>query len=166
MRRRTAWVAVAVATLVFAVVVGSAAGKPAAGKPIVIGAAVDLTKNMAPFDAPALGAAQAEIAKINAKGGGDGRPLHAAPAQADIAKTNAKGGVDGRPLQLKFINTQLDPNKTKQAAATLLGQGVDIGWVTCDVDFATPAWQTFLQAKKLTVSPCIGTDEMSPLRFS
>src|SRR4051794_32713333 len=142
MRRRTAWVAVAVATLVFAVVVGSAAGKPAAGKPIVIGAAVDLTKNMAPFDAPALGAAQAEIAKIN-----------------------AKGGVDGRPLQLKFINTQLDPNKTKQAAATLLGQGVDIGWVTCDVDYATPAAQVFLQAKKLTVAPCIGTDEMSPLRF-
>ena len=31
MRRRTAWVALAVATLAFAVVVGSAAGKPAAG---------------------------------------------------------------------------------------------------------------------------------------
>jgi branched-chain amino acid transport system substrate-binding protein len=132
----------AAAALAFAVVVGSAAARPAAGKPIVIGAAVDLTKNMAPFDAPALAAAQAEIAKIN-----------------------AKGGVDGRPLQIKFINTQLDPNKTKQAAATLLGQGVDIGWVTCDVDYATPAAQVFLQAKKLTVSPCIGTDEMSPLRF-
>ena len=142
MRRRTAWVALGVAALALAVVVGPAAGKPAAGKPIVIGAAVDLTKNMAPFDAPALGAAQVEIAKIN-----------------------AQGGVDGRPLQIKFINDQLDPGKTKQAAATLLGQGIDIGWVTCDVDFATPAAQTFLQAKKLTVSPCIGTDEMSPLRF-
>jgi branched-chain amino acid transport system substrate-binding protein len=142
MRRRTAWVALGVLTLALAVFVGGAAGKPAAGKPIVIGAAVDLTKNMAPFDAPALAAAQAEIAKIN-----------------------AKGGVDGRPLQLKFINDQLDPNKTKQAAATLLGQGVDIGWVTCDVDYATPAAQAFLQAGKLTVSPCIGTDEMSPLRF-
>jgi branched-chain amino acid transport system substrate-binding protein len=124
------------------VFVGGAAGKPVAGKPIVIGAAVDLTKNMAPFDAPALAAAQIEIAKIN-----------------------AKGGINGRPLQLKFINDQLDPNKTKQAAATLIGQGVDIGWVTCDVDFATPAAQAFLQAHKLTVAPCIGTDEMSPLRF-
>jgi branched-chain amino acid transport system substrate-binding protein len=142
MRRRTAWAALGVLTLALAVFVGGAAGKPAAGKPIVIGAAVDLTKNMAPFDAPALAAAQVEIAKIN-----------------------AKGGVNGRPLQLKFINDQLDPNKTKQAAATLLGQGVDIGWVTCDVDFATPAAQAFLQAHKLTVSPCIGTDEMSPLRF-
>ena len=142
MRRRTAWVALGVLTLALAVFVGGAAGNPAAGKPIVIGAAVDLTKGMAPFDAPALGAAQVEIAKIN-----------------------AKGGVNGRPLQLKFINDQLDPNKTKQAAATLLGQGVDIGWVTCDVDYATPAAQAFLQAGKLTVSPCIGTDELSPLRF-
>jgi branched-chain amino acid transport system substrate-binding protein len=142
MRRRTAWVALGVLTLALAVFVGGAAGKPAAGKPIVIGAAVDLTKNMSPFDAPALAAAQIEVAKIN-----------------------AKGGINGRPLQLKFINDQLDPNKTKQAAATLLGQGVDIGWVTCDVDYATPAAQAFLQARKLTVSPCIGTDEMSPLRF-
>jgi branched-chain amino acid transport system substrate-binding protein len=142
MRRRTAWVALGVLTLALAVFVGGAAGNPAAGKPIVIGAAVDLTKGMAPFDAPALGAAQVEIAKIN-----------------------ARGGVNGRPLQLKFINDQLDPNKTKQAAATLLGQGVDIGWVTCDVDYATPAAQAFLQAGKLTVSPCIGTDELSPLRF-
>ena len=142
MRRRTAWVALGVLTLALAVFVGGAAGNPAAGKPIVIGAAVDLTKGMAPFDAPALGAAQVEIAKLN-----------------------AKGGINGRPLQLKFINDQLDPNKTKQAAATLVGQGVDIGWVTCDVDYATPAAQAFLKAGKLTVAPCIGTDEMSPLRF-
>ncbi len=143
MTRRRGWAALAVLALALGVFVGAAAGKPAAGKPIVIGAAVDLTKNMSPFDAPALAAAQIEIKKIN-----------------------AAGGIDGRPLQLKFINDQLDPQKTKQAAATLLGQGVDIGWVTCDVDFATPAAQTFLQAGKLTVAPCIGTDEMSPLRFA
>ena len=57
----------------------------ATGTPIVIGAAIDLTKNMAPFDAPALAAAQIEIKKIN-----------------------AAGGVDGHPLELKFINDQLD----------------------------------------------------------
>jgi branched-chain amino acid transport system substrate-binding protein len=142
MTRRTTWAGFAALALVLSVFVGGAAAKRSVGKPIVIGAAVDLTKNMSPFDAPALAAAQIEIAKIN-----------------------AAGGVDGRPLQLKFINDQLDPNKTKQAAAQLLGQGVDIGWVTCDVDYATPAAQTFLQAKKLTVAPCIGTDEMSPLRF-
>jgi branched-chain amino acid transport system substrate-binding protein len=112
------------------------------GTPIVIGAAVDLTKNMAPFDAPALAAAQIEIAKIN-----------------------AAGGVNGHPLQLKFLNDQLDPQQTKQDAAKLVSQGVHIGWVTCDVDYATPAVQVFLQAKLLTVSPCVGTDQMGPSRF-
>jgi branched-chain amino acid transport system substrate-binding protein len=125
--------------------VGSAQGARArvlTGKPIVIGAAIDLTKNMAPFDAPALEAAQIEIKKIN-----------------------AAGGVDGRPLELKYLNDQLDPNLTKEDALKLVNQGVDIGWVTCDVDYATPAIQEFLAAKLLTVSPCIGTDQMGPSRF-
>jgi branched-chain amino acid transport system substrate-binding protein len=124
---------------------GSAQGAHArvlTGKPIVIGAAIDLTKNMAPFDAPALEAAQIEIKKIN-----------------------AAGGVDGRPLELKFLNDQLDPNLTKQDALKLVNQGVDIGWVTCDVDYATPAVQEFLAAKLLTIAPCIGTDQMGPSRF-
>ena len=87
-QRRLAAVAVAVAAIValVAVATSSAARTAAAGKPIVIGAAIDLTKNMAPFDAPALEAAQIEIKKIN-----------------------AAGGVDGRPLEMKFLNDQLDP---------------------------------------------------------
>ena len=108
----------------------------------MIGAAIDTTKNMAPFDAPALTAAQIEIKKIN-----------------------AAGGVDGHPLVLKFINDQLDAPQTKQAATKLISEGVNIGWVTCDVDYATPAIQAFLQAKLLTVAPCIGTDQMGPSRF-
>ncbi len=145
MRRRTTWAALAALALALSVFGGTAAGggsKTAKGKPIIIGAAVDLTKNMSPFDAPALAAAQVEIKRIN-----------------------AAGGVNGRPLQLKFINDQLDPQKTKQAAVQLLSQGADILWVTCDVDFATPAAQEGLKAGKLTIAPCIGTDEMSPLRF-
>ena len=113
-----------------------------AGAPIVIGAVIDTTKGMAPFDAPALAAAQIEIAKIN-----------------------AAGGVDGHMLQMKFLNDQLDPQQTKQDAAKLVGQHVNIGWVTCDVDYSTPSIQVFLQAKLLTVAPCIGTDEMGPSRF-
>jgi branched-chain amino acid transport system substrate-binding protein len=122
-----------------------ATARPAAapkGKPILIGAAIDTTKNMAPFDAPALVAAQIEIKRIN-----------------------AAGGVLGRPLKLVSINDQLDPQRTKQAAVQLLGQGAEIGWVTCDVDYATPAAQEFLNAGKLTVAPCLGTDELSPVRF-
>jgi branched-chain amino acid transport system substrate-binding protein len=116
--------------------------KAPTGKPIVIGAAVDLTKNMAPFDAPALLAAQIEIKKIN-----------------------AAGGVLGRPLKLEFVNDQLDPQKTKQAAVQFVQKHVDIGWVTCDVNFAAPAAQEFLNAGKLTIAPCLGTDELSPIRF-
>ena len=140
-QRRLAAVAVAVAAIValVAVATSSAARTAAAGKPIVIGAAIDLTKNMAPFDAPALEAAQIEIKKIN-----------------------AAGGVDGRPLEIKFLNDQLDPARTKSDAIQLVDEGVNIGWVTCDVDYATPAIQTFLAAKLLTVSPCIGTDQMGP----
>jgi branched-chain amino acid transport system substrate-binding protein len=135
-------VAGAVLVLGAAGVTSAAHSKKAAGTPIIIGATVDLTKGMAPFDAPALTAAQIEIKKIN-----------------------AAGGVDGHPLELKFINDQLDPQQTKQAATKLIGQGAVIGWVTCDVDYSTPSIQVFLQAKLLTVSPCIGTDQMGPSRF-
>ena len=138
-------IAFAAATTVSLGAAGTVTGAGTAtptGSPIVIGAAIDLTKNMAPFDAPALAAAQIEIAKIN-----------------------AAGGVDGHPLQLKYLNDQLDPQQTKQDAVKLIGQKVNIGWVTCDVDFATPAAQEFLKAKLLTVAPCIGTDQMGPSRF-
>ncbi len=143
--RRMGAIAIAVAAIVALVAVAStSAARTAAarGKPIVIGAAVDLTKNMAPFDAPALEAAKIEIAKIN-----------------------AAGGVNGRPLEIKFINDQLDPAQTKADALKLVTQGVNIGWVTCDVDYATPAITEFLTAKLLTVAPCIGTDQMGPSRF-
>ena len=137
-------IAVAAGALaVLAVGSTSAATKhKAAGTPIVIGAAIDTTKSMAPFDAPALAAAQIEIAKIN-----------------------AAGGVDGHPLELKYLDDQLDATQTKTDATKLISQGVNIGWVTCDVDYATPAIDAFLQAKLLTVAPCIGTDQMGPSRF-
>ena len=114
----------------------------AAKKPIVIGAVVDLTKGMASFDAPALLAAQLEIKKIN-----------------------ASGGINGRPLKMIYLNDQLDPAKTKQYALQMLQKKVDIGWVTCDVNYASPAASQFLKAGKLTVAPCLGTDELSPIAF-
>ncbi len=148
MKGRVRWIALG-AVLALGVGIAAVAGaanthkaQKFAGPPIVIGAAVDMTKNMAPFDAPAVQAAQIEIKKIN-----------------------AAGGVLGRPLQLNVINDQLDPQKTKQAALTQISNGAVIGWVTCDVDYATPAIQEFLNAKLLTIAPCIGTDEMGPSRF-
>jgi branched-chain amino acid transport system substrate-binding protein len=142
-RARTALLLVAAAAGLAATTAAARTETSAAGKPIVIGAVVDLTKNMAPFDAPALLAAQLEIKTIN-----------------------AKGGVDGRPLQMVFVNDQLDAAKTKQGAVSMLSKKVDIGWVTCDVNYAAPAAQEFLNAGKLTVAPCLGTDELSPIRFA
>ena len=141
MRARVALALVAVGACAVAAT-AAARNDSKAAKPIVIGAVVDLTKNMAPFDAPALLAAQIEIKAIN-----------------------AKGGVDGRPLKLVSLNDQLDPTKTKQFAVQMLQKKVDIGWVTCDVNYAAPAAQEFLNAGKLTIAPCLGTDELSPIRF-
>jgi branched-chain amino acid transport system substrate-binding protein len=123
---------------------GTTAGStgPASGKPIVIGAAIDMTNFMSFFNLPALTAAQIEAAKIN-----------------------ADGGVGGRPIVFKTQDTTLDPAKTKSAALDLLGKGADIIWVTCDVDYATPAVQEAINRGKLAIAPCIGTDQMGPKRF-
>ncbi len=113
-----------------------------AASPIIIGAAIDLTSNMAPFDAPALAAAKITIANIN-----------------------AAGGIGGRQIQLEVVDTELDPAQTKAAALDLLDRGAEILITTCDVDFATPAIQEGINAGVLTVAPCIGTDQMGPSRF-
>jgi len=142
-RARVALVLVAAVAGIVAAAAAARTDSGAAKPPIVIGAVVDLTKSMAPFDAPALLAAQLEIKAIN-----------------------AKGGADGRKLKIVPLNDQLDPTKTKQFALQMLQKKVDIGWVTCDVNYAAPAAQEFLNAGKLTVAPCLGTDELSPIRFA
>jgi branched-chain amino acid transport system substrate-binding protein len=141
-RVRAALVLVAAVAGIVAATAAARTDSGAAKPPIVIGAVVDLTKNMAPFDAPALLAAQLQIKAIN-----------------------AKGGINGRKLKMVFLNDQLDPAQTKQFALQMLQKKVDIGWVTCDVNYAAPAAQEFLNAGKLTIAPCLGTDELSPIRF-
>ena len=111
-------------------------------EPIVIGAAVDLTNQMAPFDGPALTAAQIQVDKIN-----------------------EAGGIDGRQVELEVVDHQLDPERTKSAAIELIDGGADVLLVTCDVDYATPAVQEAITRGVLAVAPCIGTDQMGPERF-
>lgn len=120
----------------------AAADDGATDEPIIIGAAVDLTGQMAPFDGPAVTAAQIQVDKIN-----------------------EAGGVDGRQLELRVIDHQLDPERTKSAAIELIDDGADVLLVTCDVDFATPAVQEAITRGVLAVAPCIGTDQMGPERF-
>ena len=111
--------------------------------PIVIGAAIDLTGNMAPFDAPALASAQIAVKKIN-----------------------AAGGILGRQVELKFIDDKLDPAATKAAALELITKDkADVLLTTCEVDYDTPAIQEGINAGLLTIAPCIGTDQMGPSRF-
>ncbi len=121
----------------------AASGREAAKPPIVIGAAMDLSGQMSPFNVPALTAAQLEAKKLN-----------------------AKGGVDGRQLVIRTCDTQNSkPDVSKSCVSNLISQGAVIGLVTCDVDFATPAIQEFLNRGLLTIAPCIGTDQMGPKRF-
>src|SRR5215218_1097407 len=111
--------------------------------PIVIGWAFDSKGNMAPFDGPALAAAKVRIGQVN-----------------------AKGGVSGRPLRINTCDTNNNnPAKAKSCAASLLGGGAKIMFVTCDVDFATPVVQEAINRGVLAIAPCIGTDQMGPKRF-
>jgi branched-chain amino acid transport system substrate-binding protein len=146
-RRATRWGALvallgaAVAIAALAATSGGAA--PAATKPIVIGWAFDKSGQMAPFDNPALAAAKIRIKQIN-----------------------AKGGAGGRKFVIKTCNTQNNnAAKAKACALSLLGQGANIVFTTCDVDFATPVVQEAIKRGKLAVAPCIGTDQMGPKRF-
>jgi branched-chain amino acid transport system substrate-binding protein len=86
-------------------------------------------------------------------------------AQIEASKINAAGGVDGHKIVFDVANTQLKPPQTRADALNLVSKGANILWVTCDVDFATPSIEVGLASKLLTVSPCIGTDQMGPKRF-
>ena len=140
--RKTGTLAVLFAALVAVAAVAGTA--PAASSdPIVIGWAFDGKGNMAPFDGPALAAANVRVKQIN-----------------------ARGGVNGRKLQIITCDTQNNaPAKAKSCAASLIGKGADIVFVTCDVDFATPVVQEAINRGILAIAPCIGTDQMGPKRF-
>src|SRR5712671_7336486 len=112
-------------------------------KPIVIGWAFDSKGAMAPFDNPALAAAQLRVKQVD-----------------------AKGGVGGRPLQIITCDTQGNkPAIAKACATKLLSQGANVIFTTCDVDFAAPVVQEAINRGVLAVAPCIGTDQMGPKRF-
>jgi branched-chain amino acid transport system substrate-binding protein len=111
--------------------------------PITIGWAFDSKGAMAPFDGPALAAAQLRV-----------------------KQWNAKGGVAGRKLQIKTCDTQGNkPAVAKACALKLLGAGANIIFTTCDVDLAAPVVQEAINRGVLAIAPCIGTDQMGPKRF-
>jgi branched-chain amino acid transport system substrate-binding protein len=142
-RAQIALVIVAVAACALAATAAAHTSSTAAGSPIVIGWAHDSTGPMAPFDGPALAAAQIRVAQLN-----------------------AKGGVSGHPLEIKTCDTQGDKAAVSKACADkLISQGANILFTTCDVDLAAPAVQEGINKGLLTIAPCIGTDQMGPKRF-
>jgi len=92
-RARWALVIVAAAALVLAATAAARTHSEAKG-PIIIGWAHDSTGPMAPFDGPALAAAQLEVAKINKK------------------------GVMGRKLEIKTCDTQGDKGRPRRLVQT------------------------------------------------
>ena len=141
--KTTRWAALAVllgAAIAAAALAATTGGQAAtaAKKPIIIGAAVDLTGAMKPFDSAALLAAQIEARKTS---------------------------VNGRPFKVVVCNTQLDKDKTKACADSLLARGAVALLVTCDVEYAAPATQEAINAGKLALGSCIGTDQQGPKRF-
>jgi branched-chain amino acid transport system substrate-binding protein len=134
-----------VTALALAAVVATAAAQTTApaASPITIGWAFDSKGAMAPFDNPALAAAQLRV-----------------------KQWNAKGGINGRQLQIKTCDTQGNkPAIAKACALKLLGQGANVIFTTCDVDLAAPVVQEAINRGVLAVAPCIGTDQMGPKRF-
>src|SRR5438874_12058572 len=110
---------------------------------IIIQWALDSKGAMAPFDNPALAAAQLRVAQVN-----------------------AEGGVNGRKLQIQTCDTQgNDPATAKACALRLLGQKANVLFTTCDVDFAAPVVRAAIDRGVLAIAPCIGTDQMGPKRF-
>jgi branched-chain amino acid transport system substrate-binding protein len=136
---------VAVAVIALVALAATAAARTTTHKasPITIGWAFDSKGAMAPFDGPALAAAQLRV-----------------------KQWNAKGGVTGRKLQIKTCDTQGNkPAVAKACALKLLGAGANIIFTTCDVDLAAPVVQEAINRGVLAIAPCIGTDQMGPKRF-
>jgi branched-chain amino acid transport system substrate-binding protein len=137
-----ALVLVAAAALVLAATAAAGTTKKSATA-LTIGWAFDSKGAMAPFDGPALAAAQVRVKQLN-----------------------AKGGVNGHPVTIKTCDTQGNkPAVAKACATKLLGQGANVIFTTCDVDFAAPVVQETINHGVLAVAPCIGTDQMGPKRF-
>jgi branched-chain amino acid transport system substrate-binding protein len=135
----------AVAAIALVALAATAAARTNVSKasPITIGWAFDSKGAMAPFDNPALAAAQLRVKQLN-----------------------ARGGVDGRKLQIKTCDTQGNkPAVAKACALKLLGGGANVIFTTCDVDLAAPVVQEAINRGVLAVAPCIGTDQMGPKRF-
>ena len=141
-RRKLAALLVPLAAIA-ALAVMAAGSASAAAKPIVIGWAFDSKGAMAPFDDPALAAAQIRVKQVNARGGVKGRPLK-------IITCDTQGN---KPAIAKACAVEADRPECRRHLHHLRRR------------LRGPVVQAAINAGKLAVAPCIGTDQMGPKRF-
>lgn len=99
--------------------------------PIIVGAAIALTGNVAAWDVPAWKAFKLKVDEIN-----------------------SAGGIGGRMIETVEADTKSDPARGKAAAERVLADGADIVLASCDFDFGSPAAITAENAGKLNFSVC------------
>jgi len=132
------------ASLVF----GFAQRAHAESKEIVLGFAVALTGWMNAYD-------------------GDSTKM----AKLWIDQTNAKGGLLGRKIKWVEADTKTDRTEGAKAGQSVIDQGAELVFVSCDYDFGAPAALQGQKAGVITVFLCAsdpkaGVAGVGPLSFS
>jgi branched-chain amino acid transport system substrate-binding protein len=107
--------------------------------PIVIGAAVAESGDLAPYDEGPMRAVRVAIDDVN-----------------------AKGGIAGHDVELVTADTASDPTKGPAAALDVIDKGAAVVIVTCDFDNGSPAAQTAASKNVLASSTCGGSDRFNP----
>lgn len=118
------------------------------GGDIIIGASVAKTGSQTFYGGPAMVAAQAAIADIN-----------------------AKGGVLGKQLKLVWQDSQTNFAKSAQAAQEVINQGAQVMLVDCDADYGLPAAQVAQRHGMVAMNLCAGAPsagdpKILPMGFS
>lgn len=127
---------------------GAAGRQPAAGKPIVIGAAIGISGILAPYDAP---------------------PYEGIKMYAD--KLNASGGLLGRKITFVTRDMRSKNDQAARAAQAVIDAGANLLLVPCDPDFAAPGGTVGQSRGVLTFSLCQastrwGVKTIGPLAYT
>ena len=118
----------------------AACGSTTASKgPIVIGAAIAESGDLAPFDEPPLTAERLAIADIN-----------------------KQGGVLGRKLKLVVVDMHSVPSDGTRAALQVLDEGAQMVIVSCDYDTGAPAAITAQSHNEIAFSTCAAAPQFGP----
>ena len=109
------------------------------GKPILVGAAVALTGDEAPFDEPPMQAFQQAAAEVN-----------------------AQGGINGRPLKVVVRDMKSDASLASRVTTDLVNQGAELVLTPCDPDLGAPGAIVAQQKGIISFSLCEASARFGP----